>query len=80
MYDFSWKPSPFLDFILTYYFLIFQGVRYKTAMFYVSQYPQIVEALEEMKRCNPDVNWPTINDQDQVPLKIYKGDGSFQKV
>ena len=70
------KTFPFLDFILTYYFLIFQGVRYKTVMFYVSQYPQLVEALEEIKQCNLDVNWPTINDQDRVLLKRYQGNGS----
>ena len=74
------KPFSFLDFILTCYFLIFQGVRYKTSVFYISQYAQLVEALQEMKRCNPEVNWATINDQDRVPLKRYQGDGSFQKV
>ena len=72
--------SFFLDFILTYFFLSFQGIRYKTATFYVSQYPQLVEALEEIKQCNLDVNWPTINDQDRVPLKRYQGDSSFPKI
>ena len=49
-------------------------------MFNVSQYPQIVEALEEMRCCNPDVNWPTINKEDRVAIKRYQGNGSFEKV
>ena len=49
-------------------------------MFYVGQYQQIVDALEEMKRCNQDVNWPTTNDEDRATIKRYQGDGSFEKV
>ena len=49
-------------------------------MFYVNQYQQIVDALEEMRRCNPEVNWPTINEEDRVAIKRYQGDGSFEKV
>lgn len=60
--------------------MIFQGIRYKTAMFYVSQYQQLVDALEEMKRCNQDVNWPTTNEEDRVVIKHYQGNGSFEKV
>ena len=76
---FFWKALlRFYSYILL--FLILQRVKYKRAMFYISQYAQLVEALQEMKRCNPDVNWLTISDQDRVPLKRYLGDDSFQKV
>ena len=77
MYDFL---KGILDFNLTHYFLILQGVRYKTAMFYINQYAQLDEALQEMKRVNPDVNWPSIGDEDRVPLKRYQGDCSFEKL
>ena len=76
----SKKLFSFLDFILTNYFLIFQGVRFKIAMFNIGQYQQLVESLEEMKRCNPNVSWPSISDKDRAPMKVYKGDGSFAKV
>ena len=49
-------------------------------MFYVSQYQQLVDALEEMKRCNPELNWPTPNEEDRAVIKHYQGDGSFEKV
>ena len=49
-------------------------------MFNIGQYQQLVESLEEMKRCNPNVSWPSISDKDRAPMKVYKGDGSFAKV
>ena len=70
----------FLYFILKHYFLIFQGVRYKVAMFNISQHAQLMQALIEMKRCNKDVDWPELSEEEKVPLKKYNGNGTYQKV
>lgn len=40
---------------------------------------ELLDAMKDMKRVNPHIQWPVMSDEDQVPLRKYQGDGTYSR-